>query len=226
MTQAVIFGLLGSSALVLGALVGGRFEIPKRVLAAMLAFASGALITALAFELFEDAHELRPPMLELIERLGSPARSGHRKALVLALARTSLLDDRPAWGTTTENAVRLRLEPLSDDESVDLARQASGRRIDDASHSIRFTPRKPSSTWSAINVAKVETLEQQGRMTDAGRAAFALRREDRTGIYAHEQGDIDFDDEGNLWLVTGDDTPATALGANNYTPFNDMKTNE
>lgn len=57
MTQAVIFGLLGSSALVLGALVGGRFEIPKRVLAAMLAFASGALITALAFELFEDAHE-------------------------------------------------------------------------------------------------------------------------------------------------------------------------
>jgi ZIP family zinc transporter len=56
-TQAVIFGLLGSSALVLGALVGGRFQIPKRVLAAMLAFASGALITALAFELFEDAHE-------------------------------------------------------------------------------------------------------------------------------------------------------------------------
>ena len=80
---------------------------------------------------FEDAHELRPQMLELIERLGSPARQGHRKALVLALARTSLLDDRPAWGTTTENAVRLRLEPLSDDESVVLARQASGRRIDD-----------------------------------------------------------------------------------------------
>jgi class 3 adenylate cyclase/tetratricopeptide (TPR) repeat protein len=81
---------------------------------------------------FEDAHGLRPQMLELIERLGSPARQGHRKALVLALARTSLLDDRPTWGTTTENAVRLRLEPLSDDESVDLARQASGRRIDDA----------------------------------------------------------------------------------------------
>ena len=57
MTQAVTFGLLGSSALVLGAVVGGRFQIPKRVLAAMLAFASGALITALAFELFEDAHE-------------------------------------------------------------------------------------------------------------------------------------------------------------------------
>ena len=57
MTQAVTFGLLGSSALVLGAVVGGRFQIPKRVLAAMLAFASGALITALAFEFFEDAPE-------------------------------------------------------------------------------------------------------------------------------------------------------------------------
>ncbi len=57
MGQAIIFGLLGSSALVVGALVGGRFQIPRRVLAAMLAFASGALITALAFELFEDAHE-------------------------------------------------------------------------------------------------------------------------------------------------------------------------
>ena len=96
-----------------------------------------ALIDGLAREkpavlVFEDAHELRPPMLELIERLGSPAREGHRKALVLALARTTLLDERPAWGTTTANAVRLRLEPLSSDESVDLARQASGRRIEDA----------------------------------------------------------------------------------------------
>lgn len=57
MTQAMLFGLLGSSALVMGAVVGGRFQIPQKVLAAMLAFASGALITALAFELFEDAHE-------------------------------------------------------------------------------------------------------------------------------------------------------------------------
>jgi tetratricopeptide (TPR) repeat protein len=81
---------------------------------------------------FEDAHELRPAMLELIERLGSPTREGHRKALVLALARTTLLEQRPAWGTTTANAVRLQLEPLSPDESIDLARQASGRRIDDA----------------------------------------------------------------------------------------------
>jgi class 3 adenylate cyclase/tetratricopeptide (TPR) repeat protein len=81
---------------------------------------------------FEDAHALGPTMLDLIERLGSPARGGPRRALVLTLARTLLLEERPAWGTTTSNAVRLRLEPLSADESIDLARQAAGRRIDDA----------------------------------------------------------------------------------------------
>lgn len=55
--ESLIFGLVASSALVLGAVAGGRITLPKRVLAGMLAFAAGALITALAFELFEDAYE-------------------------------------------------------------------------------------------------------------------------------------------------------------------------
>ena len=46
------------------------------------------------------------------------------------------------------------------------------------------------------------------------------------GACCHVAGDIDFDKHNNLWLVTGDDTPATALGANNYPPYNDYKTNE
>jgi len=80
---------------------------------------------------FEDAQTLKAPMLTLIERLGAPARNGPRRALVLALARPGLLDERPDWGTTTGNASRLRLDPLSEAESVELARQASGRRIED-----------------------------------------------------------------------------------------------
>jgi ZIP family zinc transporter len=55
--ESLIFGAVASSALVLGALAGARIRLPKAVLAGMLAFASGALITALAFELFEDAYE-------------------------------------------------------------------------------------------------------------------------------------------------------------------------
>ncbi len=81
---------------------------------------------------FEDAHTLKAPMLSLIERLGAPAREGPRRALVLVLARPALLEDRPDWGTRTVNAARLRLDPLSNAESIDLARQASGRRIEDA----------------------------------------------------------------------------------------------
>lgn len=53
----MLFGVVASSALVLGALLGGRVQFRKRVLASMLAFAAGALITALAFELFEVSYE-------------------------------------------------------------------------------------------------------------------------------------------------------------------------
>lgn len=55
--QAFLYGVIASSALVLGALAGWRFTFPKRVLAAMLSFAAGALITALTFEMFEDSYE-------------------------------------------------------------------------------------------------------------------------------------------------------------------------
>lgn len=57
METALLFGVVASSALIVGAFVGVRFELPKRLLAMLLSFAAGALITALTFELFEDAYE-------------------------------------------------------------------------------------------------------------------------------------------------------------------------
>ncbi len=57
MLEALAFGILASSALVLGALVGCWWDAPRPVQGALLAFASGALITAVAFDLFEDAFE-------------------------------------------------------------------------------------------------------------------------------------------------------------------------
>jgi uncharacterized protein YdeI (YjbR/CyaY-like superfamily) len=59
--------------------------------------------------------------------------------------------------------------------------------VDAERYTIRFTPRKPGSVWSAINIAKVEALEKAGRMTEAGRAAFARRKENRSGVYSYEQ---------------------------------------
>jgi uncharacterized protein YdeI (YjbR/CyaY-like superfamily) len=60
------------------------------------------------------------------------------------------------------------------------------RRIDDVSYSIRFTPRKKTSTWSAINIARIAELTKVGRMQPAGLRAFEHRREEKSGIYAYE----------------------------------------
>jgi class 3 adenylate cyclase/tetratricopeptide (TPR) repeat protein len=81
--------------------------------------------------IFDDAHTLRPAMLDLVERVGSPGRRGPRRVLVLALARKELLEARPTWGATAGSAVLIRLEPLSLEESRRLARHASGGRVDD-----------------------------------------------------------------------------------------------
>ena len=57
MLQTLVFAAVVSAALVAGSVAGVTIRLPERVLALMLAFASGALITALAFELFADAYE-------------------------------------------------------------------------------------------------------------------------------------------------------------------------
>ncbi len=67
------------------------------------------------------------------------------------------------------------------------------RRIDELSYSIRFTPRKPSSTWSAINIRRVEELIEQRLMHPAGMKAFEARREDRSRIYSFEQDRVEFE---------------------------------
>ncbi|MCW5664626.1 MAG: YdeI/OmpD-associated family protein [Piscinibacter sp.] len=61
------------------------------------------------------------------------------------------------------------------------------KRIDDDSYQIRFTPRRPTSIWSAINIAKFAKLQSEGRMTPAGAAAFENRTEAKSAVYAYEQ---------------------------------------
>jgi uncharacterized protein YdeI (YjbR/CyaY-like superfamily) len=61
------------------------------------------------------------------------------------------------------------------------------RRVDDERYTNRFTPRKPGSTWSAVNIKRVEELIELGLMQPAGLAAFEQRREDRARQYAYEQ---------------------------------------
>ena len=61
------------------------------------------------------------------------------------------------------------------------------RSLGDDSYTIRFTPRKPGSNWSLINVRHVEELIREGRMAPAGLAAFEARRPERTGVYSFER---------------------------------------
>ncbi|MDF8265694.1 YdeI/OmpD-associated family protein [Luteipulveratus flavus] len=65
-------------------------------------------------------------------------------------------------------------------------------RIDDDSVRQRWTPRKRTSTWSAVNLATVERLISEGRMRPAGLAAYEARRPDRQRIYSYEQESIDW----------------------------------
>jgi len=60
------------------------------------------------------------------------------------------------------------------------------KNFDETSYTIRFTPRKPTSIWSLVNVNHVERLKKGGRMHAAGLAAYERRTPERTGIYAFE----------------------------------------
>ncbi len=58
--------------------------------------------------------------------------------------------------------------------------------IDEYSYQIRFTPRKPNSIWSAVNIKKVAALKEQGLMQAAGWESFENRNQKRAKLYPHE----------------------------------------
>lgn len=60
------------------------------------------------------------------------------------------------------------------------------RSFGDDTYTIRFTPRKPKSIWSNVNVRHVERLKKEGRMAAAGLKAYELKDPKRTGIYSFE----------------------------------------
>jgi len=60
------------------------------------------------------------------------------------------------------------------------------RNVDSARYSVRFSPRRPRSAWSLVNVGHVKRLIREGRMEDAGLKAYNARKKERTGIYSFE----------------------------------------
>ena len=69
------------------------------------------------------------------------------------------------------------------------------KSLDETRYTIRFTPRKPKSIWSNVNVRHVERLQKEGRMAEPGLRAYARRDPKRTGIYAFENEAREFSPE-------------------------------
>lgn len=60
------------------------------------------------------------------------------------------------------------------------------KRVDNLSYTHRFTPRKPRSIWSRINIQHAERLTKAGRMMPAGLKAYAARDPMKSGVYSFE----------------------------------------
>jgi uncharacterized protein YdeI (YjbR/CyaY-like superfamily) len=59
------------------------------------------------------------------------------------------------------------------------------RSVDKNSYSIRFTPRKPTSIWSAINIQKIKDLTKKGLMKPEGLVIFKNRKDKQSSGYTH-----------------------------------------
>lgn len=60
------------------------------------------------------------------------------------------------------------------------------KKVDEISYKIRFTPRRPKSVWSAVNIGRIAALTAEGRMHAAGHAAFKRREETNSRVYSFE----------------------------------------
>jgi uncharacterized protein YdeI (YjbR/CyaY-like superfamily) len=61
------------------------------------------------------------------------------------------------------------------------------RSLGEEAYTIRFTPRRKGSIWSAVNIKRARELSEAGLMRPAGLAAFDKRDEKKSAIYSYEQ---------------------------------------
>ena len=65
------------------------------------------------------------------------------------------------------------------------------KSVDEHRYTIRFTPRKPGSVWSGVNIKRARALIERGLMRPAGLKAYEARRENKSGVYSYEQRSAD-----------------------------------
>ncbi|HEX9738207.1 MAG TPA: adenylate/guanylate cyclase domain-containing protein, partial [Candidatus Limnocylindria bacterium] len=113
------------------AIVGGLIGLETGVSAPEEAFAAVRIFfEALARKkplvlVFDDIHWGEPTFLDLIEHLADWTRDA--PILLICMARSELLESRPAWGGGKRWATTIQLEPLTGDESEELVASLLGR---------------------------------------------------------------------------------------------------
>ena len=98
------------------------------------------------------------------------------------------------------------------------------RRVDDETYTIRFTPRKATSIWSAVNMKRMAELIAEGRVAPAGLAAFERRDEKRCEVYSYERKTAAFDDatlvrfkkDGKAWEWFSSQAPSYQRAATHW----------
>lgn len=65
------------------------------------------------------------------------------------------------------------------------------KKIDDETYMIRFTPRRPDSHWSNVNIGRMKELKKSGLVTEAGFSSFRKRTSEKTARASFEQGKIE-----------------------------------
>jgi uncharacterized protein YdeI (YjbR/CyaY-like superfamily) len=69
-----------------------------------------------------------------------------------------------------------------------------------SSYAIRFSPRKPGSIWSSVNINRAQALIQRGLMQPAGLKAYQARKENKSGVYSYEQRGVNLEEPYNRLL--------------------------
>lgn len=145
MLTALLVGLIGSSALVIGAIVGSVWQPPERVTGVLLAFASGTLIAALAFELFPEA--------VATGGLGPSAVGLFSGAIVFVVVNT-VVDARVASGAGDESAV-----PLAQGETAESLAGAEADQTDKLTHAAAGRGAAATGTGVAFALLAAVTLD-------------------------------------------------------------------
>lgn len=167
MTQTVVFALVTASAILAGAALGSFWQPPKRLQGALLAFAAGALVTALAFELFQPAERDAGLLAAAIALVAGAAvfsgvdyllteRVGGREAVGLALVAAVTLDGVPenlALGVTlSEEGSYALLAAIVASNFPEALGGAASIREDEGNRLLAF------GIWAAVAVLLVASI--------------------------------------------------------------------